>query len=110
MVAWGMSVDGRPTAVVCACQAFPGMWEVMLFATDEFPRVLQAVTRLVRYEIVPAFFAVGGRRAESLSASWRGSDKLMLSFGAHKEGVKEAYGADGSDYVQWAWIRERMDV
>lgn len=110
MVTWGVSIDDQPTAVVCACQAFPGMWEVMLFATDGFPRVLKEVTRLVRNEIVPAFFAVGGRRAESLSASWRRSDKLMLSFGARKEGIRAAFGVDGSDYIQWAWLREYMNV
>lgn len=108
-VAW--SPAGKPVAVVAAAQAWPGFWQVAMFATDEWPVVAASATRAIMQGMIPALLVAGGRRAECRShAAHETAHRWLVRLGFVPEARLWGLGKAGEDFILFAWRRDHVHV
>ena len=101
-VSWVASLDGRPAAVLAVFEQWRGNWQIASFGTDNYHRAAVAL-KPKYYEAVDYARTNGGRRLECRSRFVHSSaQRLLGALGFTAEGTLRRYGADGSDYVQFA--------
>lgn len=99
--------DGEPISAIGAAELWPTMWSVWMFATDRWPEVALAATRLVRRVLVPQLLEAGARRAECRAlASHRQAHRWLKLLGARREFRVRDFGKNGEDFVSFVWRRE----
>jgi hypothetical protein len=99
-------LDGTPVAAFGAARSGPGVVEVWMFATPDWPRVAPAVTRAILRRLVPALVASGIHRAQCLSIEGHGDAHRWLErMGAVREGVHPGRGRGGETFITYAWRR-----
>ena len=103
-VAWH---DAKPCAVGGAAAVQPGVFSVYLFATDDFPKIALSVTRFARRDGMRALFkSVGARRLQCDShINHVEAHRWLQGNGFLAEGIRRAYGKDGSDFIHYALCR-----
>jgi len=100
--AWIAKLD-RPIAAIGAFPVHPGMWNVWMFATDEFSKIGLPFTRWVKREFVPELQR-HARRAECRSdASHHFAHRWMEAVGGKKEATLSRYGKEGQDFYLYSW-------
>jgi len=106
MMYCGWSND-RPVWIGGAMPRRPGVWELMSFATDEFPHIRFGVTRLATKVIIPALIGAGeAHRVYATAAAWRkGGARWLEVIGLKYESTRVADLADGSDLLVYAMTR-----
>lgn len=102
-VAWH---DGRPIGVGGGAPRHPGVWNMYMFATDEFPRIALGTTRFVRKTVFPQLFGeLDARRLQCDShEAHTDAHRWLEGAGFVKESVRRAYGKDGADYFHFARV------
>ncbi len=96
-------LKGVPVAAIGAFPAHPLMWNVWMFATDEFPKIGLPFTRWVKKIFVPTMHK-NARRAECRSeCSHHYAHRWMEAIGGKKEATLSRYGKQGQDYYIYAW-------
>jgi hypothetical protein len=99
--------DGEPIAAIGAAELWPTMWSVWMFATDRWPEVAFAATRMVRRVLVPQLLETGARRAECRAlASHRQAHRWLRLLGARREFRIRDFGKNGEDFVSFVWRRD----
>src|SRR5690349_19657860 len=58
---------GTPVCALGAVGQWPGLWNVWMFATDDWPRIAIGATRYVRRVLIPNLVNAGAHRAECKS-------------------------------------------
>lgn len=100
-------VAGRgclPIAVFGGAELWPGLWQVIAFATDEFPLIGAAVTRFIRTDVLPRGIARGAHRAECKSlAEHSDAHRWLEALGARREAEHPGFGRNGETFVTYAW-------
>src|SRR3546814_12825662 len=77
----------------------PGVWSVLLFATDEFHKIRLSLTKHVKRVMIPALVEVGAHRAECHSMEGHAEAHAWLELlGAEREGVRPRFGKNGEDF------------
>lgn len=106
-LAWAVGLDGCPIACVGALEKWPGVWQVWMFATDDFDKIGLRLTRFVRRVIIPAVVAAGGHRAQAFSAeSHTVAHKWLEVLGATREGPgSPGFGKNRETFYTYAWTR-----
>ena len=103
-------VAGRgclPIAVFGGIEAWPGLWQVIAFATDEFPLIGAAVTRFIQAEVLPNGIARGAHRAECKSLLGHSQAHRWLEvLGARREAEHPGFGRNGETFITYAWRRD----
>lgn len=101
---WVALRDDQPVAAIGATPAWPGVWRVWAFGTDDFPRVAFLLTRHVLTVMIPSLRACGAHRADCLSVVGHTvAQRWLLSLGAFPEAVLKGYGRNGEDFIMFAW-------
>lgn len=96
----------RPIAVVGAFPSHPGVWQVFMFATDEFPRIGLGMTRFVRKCMIPALIDSNAHRAQCHSIEGHDvAHRWLESLGAQVESVAKGWGRNGEDFRVYVWTR-----
>jgi len=99
--------NGTPIAAFGAVPAWPGVWEVWMFATDKWPEIALGVTRFVKRVMIPSLEDVGVHRAQCRSKH----DHLVAhawleSLGAYKESELRNYGRNAELFYLYCWTRD----
>lgn len=103
VVAWH---DGKPAALCGFVERWPGMWEIMMFGTDDLTKVAIPLMQWARRQIPDIIENHGGRRLQCDSRVGHDeAHKMLQALGAVKEGAPmPEYGTDGSAYQRFVWI------
>lgn len=103
----GHSKLQRPIAVIGATQRWPGMWQVGMFATDDFGQIGLGLTRWVLRRMIPTIReAPGGvRRAEAYSIEGHDvAHRWLEMLGAVRDPVPlDGYGKCGETFHNYVW-------
>lgn len=102
---------GRPVAALGFIEHHPGVFDVMAFATNEWPLVVKALTRFVRQELTPALVKAGAHRAQCDShMDHTNAHRWLKALGFRAECILHRYGKDKSDFIRFTLLREWVDV
>lgn len=100
--------NGRPVCVVGVVEDWPGVWALTLFGTDEIKHVIYPALKWLRLTIGDV---MENHTANRLYADSRydhhEAHRLLERMGGEVEAVMPNYGADGSTYLRYVWIRGR---
>ena len=98
--------DGLPVAAFGAVPLWNGVWDVWMFATDEWPRVALGVHRFIKKVMIPALEESGCHRAQCRSlATYTWSHRWLESLGAYKESELPHFGKEGELFYLYCWTR-----
>lgn len=104
--AWLAGTD-RPIAAVGAFPKWPGVWSVLMIATDEFRSIHLSLTKFVKRVIIPTLVESGAHRAECHSLEGHEEAHRWLELlGARREGTCYGYGRNGENFHCYVWSRE----
>lgn len=96
--------DLTPVAALAAHEAWPGVWQLGMFATPRWPEVALAATRLVRRLFHVKWTEVGAHRAHAFSiADHEDAHRWMLRLGARCEATLAGWGRGGEDFKLFVW-------
>lgn len=103
---WVAGDGGLPVAAFGASPSWNGVWQVWMFATDDWPKVALGVTRFIKKVMIPALEEVGCHRAECRSMEGHVvAHRWLEALGAHKESELKHYGRDGQTFYLYCWTR-----
>lgn len=96
--------DGTPAAVVAATEAYPGVYQVGMYATKDWPKVALGLTKWTLRVMRPALLQAGGHRMECRSIdSHDQAHRWLEMLGAVRECVLPDCGKDRETFFQYAW-------
>lgn len=95
----------RPIAVIGATEQWPGVWQVGMFATDEFPQIGRQLTRWVIQRMIPTIREVGVHRAEAKSIEGHDAAHRWLEcLGAVRDPAPlRKFGKGGETFFNYVW-------
>ena len=97
----------RPVAALGAIEAWPGVFQVWMFATDDWPKVALEATRWCCRVLRPAMLAAGGHRAECASLDGhRQAQRWLERLGFRREATMPAFGRHGETFHRYVMTRE----
>lgn len=103
----GNAETRRPIAVIGATERWPGMWQVGMFATDEFGQIGLGLTRWVVRRMIPTIRETpsGVRRAEAYSIEGHDvAHRWLEMLGAVREPLPlDGYGKGGETFHKFVW-------
>lgn len=97
---------GRPVCVVGVVEDWPGVWSICLFGTNEIKHVVYPALKWLRLTIGEVMRDLRGHRLYADSRfDHHEAHALLERMGGRVESVMPSYGADGSTYLRYVWIR-----
>lgn len=97
-------VDDRPVSIMTLNYETPSSLQAMMYATDDFEKIGNQVTRYMLKRIKPELIDRGIRRIEA--RCWEKhvqAMRWMRALGAKQEAVIQGYGVNGETFIQMAW-------
>lgn len=103
-----VSKDGTPICIGGAIEGRPNVLTLLLFATDDFGKIAVPITRFIRDEFFPRFFAAGVHRIEAVSLDGYAHVHAWLRvIGLEPEtGPMLGYGKRGEAFVQFSKVQD----
>lgn len=101
----GSTKHNRPIAVIGATQLWPMVWQVGMFATDEFDQIGLGLTRWVIRSMIPAIREIGVHRAEAKSIEGHDvAHRWLEMLGAVRDPTPlDQYGRGGETFHNFVW-------
>lgn len=98
--------DEGPICIGGTIEARPNVLTLLFFATDRFPSIALPVTRFIRNNMLPRFFAAGVHRIEAVSlAGYDGAHQWLELLGLERETRPLlGYGKNGEAFVQFSKV------
>lgn len=97
----------RPIAYVAGVPMWPNVWQVGMFATDEWPRIAMYTTKFVRRCVIKGLVDTGAIRAFCYSsATHHIAHRWLESLGAERECEQRNFGKNGETFYTYAWHRD----
>lgn len=100
--AWIASKE-NPIAAIGAYPAWPGVWNIWMFATDEFPKISLSLSKFVKRRFMPRLKEVGHRGQCYSHEDHHNAHRWLEAMGGEREGTLKAFGKDGKDFHIYAW-------
>lgn len=98
--------DGTPVAAFGAIPAWDGVWEVWMFATDEWDKIALSSTRFIKKTVIPALEKSGAHRLQCRSMSHHVvAHRWLETLGFQKECHLRGFGNKGQDFFLYCWTR-----
>lgn len=98
---------GRPCGIVGVSPLWPGVWSIWSFGTDDWTRGVLAMTRYGKRVLEPFIRSRGAHRLQCESRiDHHEAHRWLQAMGAKPDGLLQAYGRDGSDYVMFSWSKD----
>lgn len=95
----------EPIAIIGASPLRPGVWQVFMFATDNFSKIALSLTKFAKRVIIPALRSSGAHRIECKSMEGHIDAQNWLEFfGANKESTLTNYGRNQEDFHQYTYL------
>lgn len=99
--------DGEPVCIGGTIEAWPGVITLLFFATPAFPKIGRGITRWIKRELFPRYYATGVHRIQAVShVDHRDAHAWLRSLGLQQEAVFKAFGRSGEDFLQFAKVRD----
>jgi hypothetical protein len=99
--------DEQPVCVFGGYQKWQGVWDMFMFATDEFQTVAIEVTKFMKQRLIKMILATGAHRAECMSlATHKEAHQWLEFFGFSDEGVRRCWGKNKEDFICFGWLRK----
>ncbi len=100
------AIGDRPICIGGTLELRPNVITLLFFATPEFPEIALSITKFIRNELFPRFFANGIHRIEAVSlAEYSDVHKWLRSIGLTPEtGPLKNYGKAGQSYIQFSKV------
>lgn len=101
----------KPIAVLGAVEPWPGVWDVWLFATDDFKKIAFSMTKHVRKVFIPTLLERGMHRAHCRSiATHTENHEWLYNMGARQDATRpcRGWGKNGEDFLMFEWHREDL--
>ena len=106
---WMVRLDGEPVAAIGAYPAWPGVWSVWAFGTDNWPKVILSLTKHVKRFMIPAFLNQKAHRAECRALKTHtDACRWLEMLGAHKEAELAGFGRQREDFNLYVWRKENV--
>ena len=84
-----------------------GVWNLGLFATDQFYKIHLSLTKLIIKSIIPTLDNAGAHRVEAQSIAGYETVHNWLKFlGLEEESVLRGYGCNGEDFINFSYVRQ----
>jgi hypothetical protein len=93
----------RPVAIVGALPVWPGVWNVFMFATDEFPAVALNLTKLIKMRMIPALKESGHKVFCWSHEGHTQAHKWLEFFGMYKEATVKHYGKNRETFYLYSY-------
>lgn len=101
---WCAGIDDRPVCVIGATPIHPGVWNVWMFATDDFLQMAFCLTKLVRRVMIPAVVSAGFHRAECRSMDGHTyAQRWLEMLGFVRESTLVGFGRNREDFGLYVW-------
>lgn len=101
----------KPIAVLGAVEIRRGVWDVWMFATDDFQSIGFSMTKYVRKVFIPVLLERGMHRAQCCSISTHTKNHAWLyDQGARVDATKplRGWGNNREDFLMFEWHREDL--
>lgn len=83
-----------------------GVWNLGLFATNNFQKIHLSLTKLVINSIIPVLDNANAHRVEAQSiAGYKTVHNWLKFLGLKEESVLKGYGRNKEDFINFAWVR-----
>lgn len=104
---WMVCLDGVPVASIGAFPAVPNVWTVWAYGTDQWPRVVRALTKHVRRFMAPALMQTSAVRVHCFALKTHTEARNWLeALGARPEHELDNWGKNGQTFILYSWTRE----
>jgi len=105
--AWVVGTDeGKPVAALGAIPYWNGVWEVWMFATDDWPQVAGGVAKFIKRSVIPALKSTGAHRVQCKSMEGHlDAHRWLEMLGASKESEMKNYGRMGELFYLYCWTQ-----
>lgn len=102
------SLGGEPICIGGTIEVWPNVISLLFFATDAFPRIGLPITRFIRRQLFPRYFAAGVHRIQAVSlAGYDDVHAWLRTLGLEQEtGPMPGYGRNGEAFVQFAKVAD----
>lgn len=102
--------DERPIAVGGLIGTRPNVASLLFFATDEFSKVGNALTRIIKRELFPGAKAAGVHRIEAVAMVEHVEAHRWIQYlGLTAEGPPlRGFGKGGEAYQMFSWVRDDL--
>lgn len=103
-IAWIAGIE-EPIAALGAYPAWPGVWSVWMFATDNFPQIGYPLTKFIKKRMIPTL-ASHAHRAECRSIEGHeAAHRWLENLGAEREATLRGFGRNGETFHLYRWLR-----
>lgn len=99
--------DGHAVCVFGAHQRWHKVWDVYMFATDDFNSVATQVTKFVKDKLIAMITDAGAHRCDCMSlSSHKIAHRWLKHLGAVHESTAKKYGKNGEDFYCFAFFKK----
>lgn len=96
---------GKPTCIGGTYELWPNVITLLFYATDDFPKIGLGVSRFIKKNLFPRFFALGVNRIQAVShAEHAEAHRWLKVLGLEKEAEFPKYGKGGETFYQFAKV------
>lgn len=83
-----------------------GVWNLGLFATNNFQKIHLSLTKLVINSIIPVLDNANAHRVEAQSiVGYKTVHDWLKFLGLKEESILKGYGKNKEDFINFAWVR-----
>lgn len=83
-----------------------GVWNLGLFATNNFQKIHLSLTKLVINSIIPVLDNANAHRVEAQSiVGYKTVHNWLKFLGLKEESILKGYGKNKEDFINFAWVR-----
>lgn len=101
--------EGVPVSLMGWSEVAPGIANVWCFGTDDWPKAILSMTKIVHRVIVPELMRNGFQRAECAALSSRADTaKWLPMLGLKPEAVLAGFGRQREDFTLYVWNPENV--
>ncbi len=103
-----VAFDGEdPVAVGAMLEIRPNVATLMFFATDQFEKIANPLTRFIRQRLFTQCRGHGVHRIECVSIEgYAAAHRWIKALGLKEEAVMPGYGRNAETFRQFAWVAD----
>lgn len=100
------SAGGKPICIGGTIETWPGVITLLFFATNDFPKIGRGLTRWIKRELFPRYFAAGVHRVQAISlAEHKSAHAWLRTLGLREEARFEGFGKNHENFLQFAQVQ-----
>lgn len=103
---WGFYLDDKPVAMLGAFPRWPNVWSLWAYGTDDWQKVILAMTKHATRFMKPAMYNAGAKRVDCMVLGTHTDSRTWLEhLGLRPEKTMDNWGKKGETFVCYCWTR-----